>query len=691
MITSYKKTKDDVLQCYDEFLEVIRKVEVPENNTSLETLKLQAERIKMDKFCLMIAGEAKSGKSTFINAYLGTEILPMDVRQCTSSVVEIRYGTEFVLNATYADEQTRKVSGEKEITEFLTTNAALDDKYRDIPVAAINNEIIVKYKDKKNIEAVIADFLEGVERENIHRLDPKEYNKKIREYIKKKQPHWRNVVVRIDIEYPFEDENMRGVRIVDSPGVNAVGKVGDVTSKYIESADAIMFLRPITGVAIEANSFKDFLESKSVDRNKNTIFLILTRAAVESGETIERAYEEFINMFGVQKNENRRGIVKEQVIPVDSKSKLYYNKFHTMTTEEIKVAIKQKDIEPFIKAAWFDADGEKGVFLDELKHISNFNVIDQSMNRYGRKTQLIALSEFLGRMLEVYSKIDSSLRYNISKYELKAEDPRKLAVKIKETEEELVKIENRMNEKVDDITAKYSGYGNKGLIAQQAEEMMTEYKNKIEKIKDPEGPIFSNLFNNRTGNTRLEELEKLSFSQVDSFIDFETDLRKKVITECNEALMVTLSDNNMIELVSLKPDFSKELIEKIKEDMKSEANETYTYTTGDTFTKTHIGSRFSRDKYYNLVKNSIYDRIELIKKQAIRDLRSFVSHMGTTYTKELAKNVDAKRNELLKIKNAKKTAEEIKMIIVELNAVLTFLESKKRDVTELKGGIDGNI
>ena len=131
MITSYKKAKDDILQFYDEFLGVVRKAEFPDDDTSLKALKLQAEKIQEDKFCLMIAGEAKSGKSTFINAYLGTEILPMDVRQCTSSVVEIKYGAEFVLNATYADGRTQKVSGEKDITAFLTTNAALDDEYRD--------------------------------------------------------------------------------------------------------------------------------------------------------------------------------------------------------------------------------------------------------------------------------------------------------------------------------------------------------------------------------------------------------------------------------------------------------------------------------------------------------------------------------------------------------------------------------
>ena len=682
MITSYKKAKEDVLQYYEEFLDVVSKMDISEEDTSLKALKLQADKIKEDKFCLMIAGEAKSGKSTFINAYLGTEVLPMDVRQCTSSVVEIRYGNEFVLNATYADGRTKKVSGEKEITEFLTTNAALDDEYRDIPITTINNEIIVKYQDKKILEPIIIDLLKGVERENIHRLPTEEYNRKIREYIKKKQPHWRDVVVKIDIEYPFEDKNMRGVRIIDSPGVNAAGKVGDVTAKYIESADAIMFLRPITGVAIEANSFKEFLESKSVDRNKNAMFLILTRAAAESDETIERAYEEFVNMFGNQKNDSRHGIVKKQIIPVDSKAELYYNAFQEMSTEDIIAEIKrmneEKKIEPFLKAAWFDAYGEKEAFLAELKRISNFNVIDQSLNRFGRKAQFIALSEFLGRMLKVYAKIGVSLHEKISNYELKAEDPGKLAVKIKQTEAELIDIENRMNEKVDDIIAKYAGSGKKGLIAQRAEEVMDEYKKKLDAIKG-------------TSDSSLEKLEKLSFRQVDTFVDFEANLQKNVVAECNEALKVALSSNNTVEYVSLEPDFSKEIVEKIKKEMKSEANESYTYTTGTTFKKTHTGSRFSQDKYYKLVKDSINERIDSIKQQAIRDLRSFVSHTVTAYTKELAKNADAKKIELRKIKDDKKTAEEIAVVIADLRELLSSLEPKKKCVSELKGGIDSNV
>lgn len=680
MITSYKKAKEDALKYYETFLDIAKKTDFSEEDTSFKALKAQAGRIQEDKFCLMIAGEAKSGKSTFINAYLGTDILPMDVRQCTSSVVEIRYGKEFILNATYADGKVQKVSGSGNIHTFLTTNAALDDEYRDIPITTINNEIIIKYKDKKILETVIVDLLKGVENDNIHHLPKEIYDKKIREYIKKKQSHWQDVVVKIDIEYPFEDKNMRGIHIIDSPGVNAAGRVGDITAKYIETADAIMFLRPITGVAIEANSFKEFLESKSVDRNKNALFLILTRAATESEETIARAYEEFVNIFGQYNNKSRHGIVKEQIIPVDSKAELYCNLFQDMTTEAIKEKIKElnaeKKLEPFVKVAWFDSFGDKEAFLKELKRYSNFNTIDQSLNQFGRKAQFIALSEFLGRMLKVYNKMEVSLKEKIENYSLKAKDPAKLALKIEQIEEELLDIENRMNISVDEINKKYAS--STGFIAQYANIVMTEYKRSIDAISG-------------TGNPSLEQLEKLSYRQVDTFTNFENELQKKVIAECNEALKVALSGNNSIEYVSLEPDFSMEVVEKIKNDMKSKANEPYTYTTGITFKKPHTKPIFSQDKYFSLVKNSISDRIEDIKNQAIRDLRTFVSQTTTKYTAELNRNANEKKDELNEVKHDKKNADEIAVMLRNMRVLLSSIEPQKQTVRELKGGIDGNV
>lgn len=682
MRTNFKEIKEDVLSFYDEMLKAIKKCGFSEEDTTLKGLAAQAEKIKDDRFCLLIAGEAKSGKSTFINAYLGTEILPMDVRQCTSAVVEIAYGKEFCLKATYADDRVVTITGEEEINDFLKKNAALDDEYRDIPVPTINNEIIIKYKNKRIREDEIIDLLNGVKRENIHRLPEEQYNQKIRNYIKGKQAHWQDVVVKIDIFYPFEDKNMKGVRIIDSPGVNAAGKVGDATARYIESADAIMFLRPITGVAIEANSFKEFLESKSVDRNKNAMFLILTRTASESPDTIARAYEEFVNMFGTMKSDTRHGIVKEQIIPVDSKAELYFNKFRNMPTPDIRDYIKQlraeQKAEAFLSLAWADVCGDKDQLQEELKRISNFNLIDQALNKFGRKAQYIALSEFLGRILKMYAKMAVSLRDKIENYSLKAEDPYKLAVKISETQAELTDIENRLNQKVDEITLKYAGSGNKGLIQQEAEKIMVEFRSEIKGI-DAEN------------SGSIENLEKLSYRKIDKFVEFQDELQKNVVAECNEALKVALSNKNTIEFTVLEPDFTPEVVESIKKDVKKDSYESYTYTTGTCFPKSHTGSRFSQKKYYKLFSDSITERIESIKNQAVRDLRSFVSHTVTAYIKELARNADMKREELSKIKNDKKTADELQELINGLKHQLALIEPAQKSVDELKGGIDGIV
>lgn len=350
MITNYKKAKEDVLKAYSSFLPIIETVKDGKETSydaSLSSLAKQAENIRQDKFLLMIVGEAKSGKSTFINAYLGEEILPMDVKQCTSSIVEIRYGEKFILRATYADDRVLIFEDEQQIKDFLTANAALDDNYRDIPVSTINIEILMHKKDKRVLESEIVDLLKGIKAENIYGLPEDEYEAKVRRYIKEKQPVWKDIVKKIEIEYPFADADLKGIEIVDTPGVNADGRVGDITNKYIEEANAVMFLKPLTGQALEATSFRKFLKSKSADRNKNAMFWILTRRADLTEEDITRLQEEAIRQCPT--------INPKQIILIDSKVELFYNIAHTLTAEELQAYImemgKAKKLDAFIKAA----------------------------------------------------------------------------------------------------------------------------------------------------------------------------------------------------------------------------------------------------------------------------------------------------------------------------------------------------
>lgn len=676
MITNYKKAKEDVLKAYSSFLPIIEAVKdgkATSYDSSLESLAKQAENIKQDKFLLMIVGEAKSGKSTFINAYLGEEILPMDVKQCTSAIVEIRYGEKFILKATYADDRIEVIEDEQKIKDFLTANAALDDDYRDIPVSTINIEILMHKKDKKVLETEIIDLLKGIENENIHNLSRADYEAKVRKYIKEKQPVWRSIVKKIEIEYPFADSDLKGIEIVDTPGVNADGKVGDITNKYIEEANAVMFLKSLVGQALESTSFRRFLSSKSADRNKNAMFWILTRRADLNESEIIRLQDEAIRQCAT--------INPKQIILLDSKVELFYNKAQNLTAEELEDYIlelkKAKKLDNFVKGAWFDADGDRDEFLRILKELSNFGVMDEALNQFAHKAQYIMLSEFLGRMLSVMEKVMDGLEEKIGFYKEKAEDPIELGNKMNRIKRELEAMTQKINQTVDEVALKYSETG--GVIDQKAKTVIAEYKAEIEGI-DPEG------------YSSLDELEKISFRKIDIFTQFEAELQKNIVAECDRAL-VALSDKSVIKYSTLKPDLTKESFEKIKDEMRnsSKAQETYSYTTGTTFKRTETGSRFSQKKYYGLVRDSIKKRIDGIKNQAVKDLRTFVKNTTTAYSEELSRNAKIKRDELNAIVQAKQTAEEIQTTINGLEGLLTRLQPMSEYVKGLRGGIEKHV
>jgi len=665
-----------VLEVYSEVLPIIKKAKADKETTydsSLAYLDKQAENIKNDKFLLMVVGEAKSGKSTFINAYLGEEILPMDVKQCTSAIVEIRYGERFTLKATYADDRVKVLTDEQQIKKFLATNAALDDNYRDIPVSTINIELLMLKRGKKILEADVIDLLKGIENENIYGLPKKEYEAKVRKYIKEKQPVWKDIVKKIEIEYPFADADLKGIEIVDTPGVNADGRVGDITNKYIEEANAVMFLKPLTGQALEATSFRKFLKSKSADRNKNAMFWILTRRADLTEENIIRLEEEAIRQCPF--------INPKQIILIDSKVELFFNKAQNLTAEELQAYImemnKAKKLDSFVKAAWFDASGDRDDFLRILKELSNFNVMDESLNLFAHRAHYIALSEFLGRLLSVMENVIDSLDENIGFYKEKAEDPIELGNKMNVIKRELEKITLKINETVDEIVLKYSETG--ALIDQKANSVTNGYKAEIENI-------------NPNSNTSLDELEKISFSKIDIFKNFEDELQKNIVAECDEAL-VSLSDKSPIKYSTLKPDLTAESFQKIKDEMRNsdQAQETYKYTTGTTFKKTETRSRFSQEKYYNLVKSDIVKKIEKIKVQAIYDLKLFARETATVYSGELTRNAKIKRDELNDIVQKKQTAEEIQNTIKELEGLLAQLRPANDKIKSIKGGIDKNV
>ena len=696
MIMDYKQVKADVLKQYDAVMPLIQEIKgnsATTFDTQLTQLQMDVDNIRKDVFRLMIVGEAKSGKSTFINAYLGKEILPMDVKQCSSAIVEIRYGQKFVLNATYADGRRKTISDEKEIEQFLKENAALDDEYRDIPVGTINLQLIIPNRGKRIAKSEISELLRMVADDNLYKLPQAVYNQKIMSYIEAKNPHWQDLVQKIEIKYPFEDEDLKGIQIVDTPGVGAEGRVGEITDKYIANANAVMFLKPLVGATLETNSFKNFLKKVGKDRASDAMFLILTRAANETPNNVARIHEEAYKQFP--------NINKKQIIHVDSKVEMFRNKVKAMTEEELQGFMDKKveeaewyndqiknlseeekrifmdehkdmDIlDSFLETPWYRSRCQREAYLQKLADLSNFREVDVALNQFARKAQYILLSEALGRMLSILGKIQSELSENIKHYKEKAENPAELECKLLNAEQVLKDLKLKINITVKRIASKYKDVD--GLIEKNSSKIIEEYEKEIGEI-------------NPDHSTSITELEQLTFRKVEAFRKFEADITKNIVTECDEAL-IAFSEKSDLNYTSLKPDITPDILEKVKSERRVQAE--YTYTTGVCFKETH--TKLNQSKFFNLVSSDIQKRLYKIKDDVIIALQDYVTDVTSAYRTELVRNAQIQEENYRKIREDKANAEKIQEKIENMESKLNTIQPMISEIDALKGGIDKNV
>jgi len=141
---------------------------------------------------VLVCGECKRGKSTFINAWLGEELCPVDIGVCTAVVTIIKYG------------QTPKVHR----------------YYGDFESISRNESLQVEEFSFDKIENLIAV---GKSSEDTH---------------------------IVEIEIPNE-KLKSGLTIIDTPGVGGLNPAhGFLTNQFIKQADIILFaidtMQPIT-------------------------------------------------------------------------------------------------------------------------------------------------------------------------------------------------------------------------------------------------------------------------------------------------------------------------------------------------------------------------------------------------------------------------------------------------------------
>lgn len=74
----------------------------------IEDLTLASQNLRQGVFRLLVLGDLKRGKSTFLNALIGEKLLPSDVNPCTALLTVLRYGTQKKVTVYFKDGKPSK-------------------------------------------------------------------------------------------------------------------------------------------------------------------------------------------------------------------------------------------------------------------------------------------------------------------------------------------------------------------------------------------------------------------------------------------------------------------------------------------------------------------------------------------------------------------------------------------------------
>ena len=673
----YKQNKKQVLDLYDEYVKIceLAKIEVD------KSIKMQARKIKEEVFNLMVLGEAKSGKSTFINAYLGKEVVPMDVRQCTSAIIKIKKGDRFELLAKTAGGGLKIVTGYDEIKNFLKKHASIPDKYRNIPITSINNELLITYRDKDIPSKIMKLHLDKYAKDNIFNIDINEYNKLIKQYIKEKKPEWRKIITEMEITFQLPEE-MQGITIIDSPGVGAGGNVGKIAEEYIADANAIIFVKSLNGQALESLPFMNFLRNNCTNRKKESLFLVLTRKSTLPKKDFERLKEQTIEMY-------KNDIEEEKILFVDSKMQLLLNECKSLGTEEkIDAFFNELDAQGdgFAPAslAWIKSRGDVSKFNEKMEEESNFNSVQVAIEKFARGANYLQLIQFLDSLSKEYKHYKEIFldALNVAKDNIK--DPDALEDKINEKKNEIADVFNKMKYVIHEIFNRYTdNISYEAIIPAESDKFITKYENELENFKK----ISASDIDDQT----FSALKKMTLDAIDDSKEFRDEIAKQFLKECNEELIQYTDDPTKIPAEAYVPNFTEVDFDKINNYAREKTSGYEDIEHGITFKSAERVPYHNLKEHVKIVVNSISNRLNEIISTMMDNIINYVTICRDVYMDKLDNRKKSLETEYQKLLNDKDDNEKLLANIEELKNKIDSIESELIKLEKLKGDLKNYV
>ena len=190
-----------------------------------DLLLTRIPKLEEERFVLVVLGEFNHGKSTFVNALLGAQVLPAGITPTTATINHLVYAEKPHAKAVLIDDTVRVIDlerGPKALAEWVTIESQKSEKVR-----------------------------------------------------------------HVEVGWPAEILKDR-VTLVDTPGVNDMNEArAEITYNYIPRADAVLFL--LDGAQVLKQSERAFLEQRILRRSKDKLIFIIGKADLLSPEEREEA------------------------------------------------------------------------------------------------------------------------------------------------------------------------------------------------------------------------------------------------------------------------------------------------------------------------------------------------------------------------------------------------------------------
>lgn len=218
----FNKKKQKLTHYIQETIDIAEKLKVNEISQYLQATMDQLEK---EAFTLTVVGEFSRGKSTFINALLGKNVLPSKVKPTTAMINKVFYNESPTFSLAFREDSTLdKVIDEKEFRKLCAPREADEDDKEDL----------LRYREE----------LELFEK-----------------------------VSMAEIGYP-NHFCKAGVEIYDTPGTNDIDIAREeITFSFVPKSDAVIFL--LSATTPFGATEMEFLQERILNEHINKVFFVI--------------------------------------------------------------------------------------------------------------------------------------------------------------------------------------------------------------------------------------------------------------------------------------------------------------------------------------------------------------------------------------------------------------------------------